>query len=446
MRRPDPSPPVLAGLDPARPEPYPESVRWLERALKVIPGQTMTFSKSLLQNSLGASPLYLRRARGAEVEDVDGHRYLDFTSALCPIILGYNHPEVSSAVAAQLERGSLFSLPDPSEVELCERLVELIPCAEKVRLVKSGSDATSAAIRVARASTGRDLVACCGYHGWHDWYVGTTSRPGGVPRAVRDLTQAFTYNDLDSLARLLETHPGGFAAVILEPTGVIRPWPGFLEGVKELTHRHGALLIFDEVVTGFRLSLGGAQELFGVEPDLAAFGKAMANGFPLACLVGRAGVMDALESVFVSGTFSSECISIAASLACLEVLERDRVLETIRGRGERFLAACQELIHRRGLAEVVSCQGYPTRWVMGFAETEADSALELKTFCQQELARRGVLFSGSHNLSLAHDEAVIDKTLGLYDEVLGLLAEVLAAGRVADRLEGRVLTPVFRKA
>ncbi|MCL6648799.1 MAG: aminotransferase class III-fold pyridoxal phosphate-dependent enzyme, partial [Chloroflexi bacterium] len=251
------------------------------RAARRIPTLAQTFSKAPTQFVQGVAPVYLERGAGSHVWDVDGNEYIDYPMALGPVILGHNEPAVTAAAIAQLERGIAFSLPHPLELELAELLVEVIPCAEMVRFGKNGSDATSGAIRAARALTGRDLIACCGYHGWQDWFIGTTSRSRGVPAAVRALTRVFRYNDLASLEQVFAEHPGQVAAVILEPVGVVPPQPGFLEGVRELAHRHGALLIFDEVVTGFRLALGGAQQLFGVTPDLACFGKALGNGFPV---------------------------------------------------------------------------------------------------------------------------------------------------------------------
>ena len=219
--------------------------------------------------------------KGGHVWDVDGNEYVDFVNGLCAVTLGYDDADVTRAVKAQLEDGVIFTLPHPLEMQVAEAIVDMVPCAEMVRFGKNGSDVTAAAVRLARAFTGRDHVAVCGYHGWQDWYIGSTARNRGVPEAVRNLTHAFAYNDLESLRKMLAGHPGEVAAVILEPMNSQAPKDGFLEGVKELTHRHGALLVFDEVITGFRLANGGAQELFGVTPDLACFGKGVANGYPV---------------------------------------------------------------------------------------------------------------------------------------------------------------------
>ena len=260
---------------------YQHSLALSARAEQSIPLGSQTFSKSRLCFPHGAAPLFIERGQGARVWDVDGNEYLDFASGLLAISLGYCDPDVNQAVLEQLNLGSIFSLPHRLETEVAEQLIELIPCAEMVRFGKNGTDATSACIRLSRAVTGRERVAVCGYHGWQDWYIGSTTRHLGVPECVRELTHRFDYNDLGSLKAQLEAHPGEFAAVILEPMNVAWPTPEFLPGLRQLCDQHGALLIFDETITGFRFHLGGAQTLFGVTPDLAAFGKGMANGFPI---------------------------------------------------------------------------------------------------------------------------------------------------------------------
>lgn len=226
-----------AGTVPPAPRHLEQSASWIERAKRVIPGCAQTFSKGHTQHIPGVSPLLLKRGRGCRVWDVDGNEYIDYIQGLLPNILGYAHPEVNAAASAQYAEGHSFSLPHPLEIELAERLTRLIPCAEMVRFGKNGSDATSGAVRAARAFTKRDRVACCGYHGWQDWYIGSTPRNAGVPRAVRDLTHKFAYNDLASLDAVLNAHPGEFAAVILEPFNFVDPQPGFLEGVKALADR-----------------------------------------------------------------------------------------------------------------------------------------------------------------------------------------------------------------
>jgi len=237
-----------------------KSKEYLERAKKVIPSCTQTFSKGPTQFVQGVSPIYLERGDGSHVFDVDGNEYIDYPLALGPVTLGYNYPRVNEAIIKQLKDGITFSLMHPLEVELAELLINIIPCAEMVRFGKNGSDVTSAAVRVARAYTGRDKIACCGYHGWQDWYIGTTTRSAGVPECIKKLTIPFEYNNIESLERIFSENRDEVAGVIMEPIGIVEPKNNFLEKVKEITHKNGAVLIFDEIVIGFRVSIGGAQE------------------------------------------------------------------------------------------------------------------------------------------------------------------------------------------
>ena len=246
----------------------------LERELKVSPLAAQTFSKSYRYFCNGFAPSYMDRGEGCFIYDVDGNKFIDYMCALGPITLGYNNLKVNEAVINQVKRFSSASLQSELEVQLAEKLCKIIPCAEMVRFVKNGSDATTAAVRLARAYTGRDIVLMCGYHGMHDWSIGASENNKGVPKAVRELTKNFKYNDIEDLKAKLEENKGKVAAVILEPIQSNGPKGGYLQAIKDLTHEYGAIFIFDEVVSGFRYALGGASELYGVTPDLAAFGKA----------------------------------------------------------------------------------------------------------------------------------------------------------------------------
>lgn len=422
-----------------------QSGAWHERARRVIPSCTQTFSKGPSQYVQGVAPAFLSRGQGSHVWDVDGNEYIDFTLALGPMILGYGHPAVIEAVERQLRDGTTFSLPHPLEVELAEALTQIVPSAEMARFCKNGSDATTAAVRVARAATGRDMVLVCGYHGWHDWFIGTTSRNKGVPKAVQALTKPFAYNDLESLRRMFQAHPGQVAAVIMEPTGVVAPQPGFLEGVRDLAHEQGAVLIFDEVLTGFRLALGGAQEYFGVTPDLACFGKAMANGFPLAALVGRRQLMRELDEVFVSSTFGGETLSLAAAVATISTLRREPIIPQLWERGAQLQQHTQALIDEAGLSTTIRCQGLPPRHVMSCESSAGVDGWLVKSLLQQECVKRGVLFSGSHNLSAAHSADDVAFTLEAYRDALATVAQAVRAGTLAQSLEGPPVQPIFRQ-
>jgi glutamate-1-semialdehyde 2,1-aminomutase/spore coat polysaccharide biosynthesis protein SpsF len=416
----------------------------LDRAQRVIPSCTQTFSKGPNQWVRGVSPHYLARGEGAWVWDVDGNKYLDYLMALGPIILGYGNRRVNDAVTAQVEEGPVFSQMHPLEVAVAEMLVDLIPCAEMVRFAKNGSDATTGAVRAARAYTGRDHVAFCGYHGWHDWYIGATTRNKGVPAAVSALSHGFTYNDIDSLKRIFAEH--AIAAVVMEPVGVEEPKQGFLQAVRELCTANGAVLIFDEIVTGFRLHMGGAQAHFGVTPDLACFGKAMANGYPLAAVVGRRDVMMEFDEVFFSGTFGGDAISLAACKATIEEMQRHAVIAHNWRIGQQLYDGLSDLIARYGLADVMKVMGYPVRSVIAFPGCDEQEARIRRSFVMQECVKRGLLYYCYHNISFSHNEPEIQFTLDVLAEVMPLVAAAYQARDFAARMEGPPVEPIFRKA
>jgi glutamate-1-semialdehyde aminotransferase len=410
------------------------------RALGLIPAATQTLAKGPGQWVRGVAPKYLLRGRGCHVWDVDGNEYVDWQMGVGPLVLGYGHERVDAAIRAQLEQGITFSLMHPLEVEVAELVRELVPNAQAVRFSKTGCDVTTAAVRLARAWTGRDRVLCCGYHGWHDWYVATTERSAGVPTAVAELTATFGYNDLPGALAAIDRDT---ACVILEPVTFEPPRDGFLAELSAACEAAGALLVFDEMWTGFRLALGGAQEHFGVVPDLACFSKAVANGMPLSVLTGRRDVMALLErEVFFFTTFGGEALSLAAAKATLCEL-RDRGVPASLARQGRRLAAGYDAIARE-LGVASRAVGYPCRTLVTFDPAAGDPLLQ-KSLVQQEMIRRGVLWSGFHNLSLAHADADVDHTLAAYREALAVLAAAIDAGDLGAALDGEPVEPVFRK-
>ena len=302
------------------------------------PGGSQTMSKSPSAFP-GAYPGFLAHGRGAEVWDIDGIWYTDWICGLGANGLGMSHRGVLAAAQNQLRKGVSFSLPTILETRVAEQLIDCIPCAEMVRFTKTGSEACAGAVRIARAATGRSTIVVCGYHGWHDWYAVTMPQHPGVPEELSPLVRSFTYNDLASFRAVLDRD---VAAVIMEPVLHDAPQPGFLAEVARLTARAGALLIFDENVTGFRTALGGAQSYYGVTPDLAVFGKAMSNGFPLAAIVGRADLMR--EAVFVSGTFGGEAVSLAAALSTIEVYQETACIPSMHAVGHRLLAGLRRVL------------------------------------------------------------------------------------------------------
>ncbi|MBK9446916.1 MAG: aminotransferase class III-fold pyridoxal phosphate-dependent enzyme [Betaproteobacteria bacterium] len=423
---------------------YKESERLLDRALKTIPLGSQTFSKSKTALPFGVSPYFAERAEGSRFWDVDGNEFIDFVNGLCCVTLGHRDPDVDAAVKRQMENGIIFSLPHRLEMEVAELLVEHIPCAEMVRFAKNGTDATSGAIRVARAYTGRQRVAVCGYHGWQDWYIGSTTRDLGVPSAVKALTHQFSYNNLDSLRALLDAHPKEFAAIILEPMNVAPPQNGFLEGVRFLASEHGTLLVFDETITGFRYHIGGAQACFGVTPDLATFGKGIANGYPLSALVGRAEYMKIVEDIFFSGTFGGETLSLAAAKAVLQKLAAEPVIETLKVRGQQIIDGVTAILAKTGLSKQIGVSGHPSWSFLQFRDSAPYSVWQIKTLFIQEVFKRGIYTLGTHNLSYAHGEADVARLLECYDEVFALIADSLARQDLELRLECEPLVPLFK--
>jgi len=423
-----------------------KSMAMYERAKQVLPGAAATFSKSASQVALGVTPLFLERAKGARVWDVDGQEYIDYMMGLGPIILGHGEKRVTAAQVEQLRLGQAYSLTTPIEIETAELIAQLVPCAEMVRFAKNGSDVTTAAVKLARYATGRDLVAAGGYHGWHDWYVGSTDRAGGIPQAVRDLTRRFSQYDPADLERLFRAHPGQIAAVILEPAMHSKvPDRRVLLDIRDITHRHGAILIFDEVITGFRLHPRCAQGMLDVTPDLCTLGKALANGAPVSAIAGRRDLMEALGGpVFFSFTFGGEAVSLAAARATLQIIRDEPVCEHLARLGSRLRDGINDLASRHGLGEFVGAVGPGPILAVTFKDHPQAGDRAIKTFVIQELSRRGVLALGYHNLCYAHTERDIDLTLASYDQALALAAKYLMAGTLMERLEAPLVAPVFR--
>lgn len=422
-----------------------KSFEYLARAEKIIPAGTQTFSKGPTQYVQGVAPVYLQSGQGSHVLDVDGNDYIDYVMGLGPITLGYCYPRVDEAIRRQLEEGITFSLMHPLEVELSELLVDLIPCAEMVRFGKNGSDATAGAVRVARAYTGREKIACGGYHGWQDWYIGTTTRDKGVPRSTKELTIPFEYNNIESLWRIFAENKDEIAAVIMEPIIIAEPEDNFLQEVKELTHKNGAILIFDEIVTGFRIALGGAQEYYGVTPDLATFGKGMANGMPISALVGRGEIMKEFNEAFYSFTFGGEALSLAAAMATIEEMKEKDVIGHLWKQGEKLTNGYNELAQAFGLIDYTKCIGLPDHSAFYFVDTEGKESLEMKSLFQQELLKRGILTIGVHVICFSHSDKDVAQTLEAYGDAMRVLRQAVDEGDIEKYLEGRKVQPVIRK-
>jgi glutamate-1-semialdehyde 2,1-aminomutase len=422
---------------------YHESERHLIRAENLIPLGSQTFSKSRTQYPVGVSPLYVHKAKGCMTWDLDGNKYIDLVSSLASITIGHSNRYVNRAVRKQLKKGVNFSLPGILEAEVAELICNLVPSAEMVRFGKNGSDATAAAVRLSRAFTGRDHVAVCGYHGWQDWFIGSTSRDKGVPRSVAELTHVFKYNDLDSLETLIRTSPA-LACVVLEPMNTTFPNPGFLEGVRELTQKHGIILVFDETITGFRFSEGGAQELFNVIPDLTTFGKGIANGFPLSAVVGKKEIMLEMENIFFSGTNSGELLSLAAAKTVLEMHSRSDVCSRLADAGTELQEKCSRIIDEIGMTEYLEFTGHPTWKFIKFSELSEPSPDFYRTFFMQEMFSMGILVLNSHNVTLALNRKKINKIVDSYGLFLEKLKSGLVRGDLSTMLKVDVNKPLFK--
>jgi len=423
---------------------YKNSELLLERALKSIPLGSQTFSKSKVQFPVGASPLFIEKGEGSKVWDVDGNEYIDFMNALLCVSIGYADQDITNAVCDQIKTGVSFSLPHRLETEVAEKLISMIPCAEKVRFGKNGSDATSAAIRLARAYTKREVVLVCGYHGWQDWYIGSTSRNLGVPESTQALTKVFKYNDIGSLKQVVEQNRNSVAAIIMEPMNVEYPKEGYLEAVKEIAKDEGAVFIFDETITGCRFAKGGAQELFGVTPDLATFGKGLANGFPLSAVVGKAEIMDVMNDIFFSGTFGGETASLSAAKVVLDKVDTLDTPQKINAIGRYLLESLNHLINELGCEHFLGTAGHPSWSFLTISDSGSYNSFELKTLFMQEVLKRGILTIGTHNISYSHSKQDINQLITCYREVFPIMKDAINNNTLADKLECTVLEPLFK--
>jgi len=418
-----------------------KSDKLYQKALKLIPSVTQTLAKGPQQNVKGIAPKYLVKGKGSHVWDVDGNEFLDYNMAIGPLSLGYTYDKIDKAIKKQLKDGITFSLMHPLEVEVAEMLNKIIPNAESVRYSKTGADVTSAAVRVARAFTKREKILCCGYHGWHDWYISVTDRNSGIPKAVQDLTFTFNYNDIQSV---IDSIDDDTAAVMLEPFVFEEPKDNFLHKLRDVCTQNGTLLIFDEMWTGFRIALGGAQEFFKVKADLATFSKAVANGMPIAILAGRKDVMSVLEKdVFFYTTFGGETLSLAAAQATIKELKNKKVPAYLSKQGRKLKNGYNQLAKDLNMA-YTKCIGYECRSLITF-DSSAGNPLEMKSLIQQEMIKRGILWGGFHNMSFSHSNADIKYTLNAYEEVLPILKKAVEEKDIRKYLKGDPVEPVFRK-
>jgi glutamate-1-semialdehyde aminotransferase len=410
-----------------------------ENALRLMPRGTQTMSKCPDQFVEGVYPKFIKSGKGAYLYGLDGKKYLDYMCALGPVILGYNHPSTNKAIKKQLKNGIIFSWPTLLEQELAQLISDVVPCAEQVRFCKNGTDADLAAVRIARSYTGKEkiLKPSGGYHGWGDWHA-ITIRPYGVPSCLKDLIDEFEFNNLDSLEELLKKDD--VAAVILEPQALTAPAPGFLKGVRELCTKYNVILIFDEVVTGFRWSLGGAQEYFGITPDLCCMGKAVANGMPLGIIAGKTEYMNELNHVFFSMTFGGETLSLAAAIATIKEL-KTKDYNYLWKLGDMLDKGIKESALKYNLDIVFA--GSAPRHNLTFNSKTYEDADGLKYLFYQEMVKQNILFPNVIYINFSHTEKDIQKTIKAADKAFKFVSENI--NNVDSVLEGKRGTAIFRK-
>jgi glutamate-1-semialdehyde 2,1-aminomutase len=426
-----------------------------ERARKVIPGMTQLLSKRPDQFSQGVWPGYFERASGAEVWDLDGNRYVDMSIAgIGANVLGYADPDVDDAVREAIARGSSSSLNCPEEVVLAERLIGLHPWADMARFTRSGGEAVALAVRIARASTKRERVAFCGYHGWHDWYLAANLGdrdaldgqllpgldPAGVPASLRGTALPFRYNASDELARIVHEHGRSLAAVVMEPIRDTQPDPGFLEACRKLAHECGAVLVFDEVSAGFRMNTGGAHLHLGVEPDIAVFSKALGNGYPIAAVIGRGGIMRAAQDSFISSTNWTERTGPAAALATIAKHERLNVGPRLVELGDKVQTGWRAVAARHAIP--IHVAGIPPLGKFTFEDAQAPL---MKALFVQEMLDRGYLASTLYYAMYAHTEKHIEGYMSAADQAFAVIAAARAAGDLRGALRGLPAASGFQR-
>ena len=427
-----------------------------QKADKLIPGRTQLISRRASSFAHPISPIYAAHAKGSRFTDVDGNEYIDWVNAVTAIILGHADDVVDTAVKEQIDKGSLYSLNSPLEIKLAEILVDTIPSAEMVRYTKGGGEACAVAVRIARGTTGKDKILFSGYHGWHDWYQSANYlvdpesgdfpfagiEPIGVPRALAGTALPFTYGKLDSLEKLFAENRGEVAAVMMEAMRSQPPKPGYLEAVKALCHANDALFILDEVSSGWRLSLGSAQEWLGVTPDMSTFAKSMSNGYAMGCVVGSREAMEPAGRMFVSSSYWSEAVGLAASIATITELKRRNGPARFREIGETVTAALQDVIESVGIAASVT--GVHTMPTLEFDLPDPALKKPIETLFIQEMVKRGIFCLMTFTATLAHSDEDIAITAAAAAESFEVVKRALA-GELDTLLEAETKREPFRR-
>lgn len=432
---------------------FARSTAMQERLNLIVPGGAHTYARGPDQYPEGMAPVLVRGA-GARVWDVDGNAYVEYGMGLRSVTLGHAYPPVVEAVRAAIADGVSFSRPTTTELHAAEDFLELIPGADMVKFAKNGSDATTAAVRLARAATGRDVVAICSdqpFFSVDDWFIGTVPMSAGVPTAIRDLTVGFRYGDIQSLRAVFEALPGRIAAVVMEAaTATSEPPPGYLHAVRRLCDNHASVLVFDEMITGFRWAAGGAQSVYGVVPDLSTWGKAMGNGFPLSALAGRRELMELgglrteQSRVFLlSTTHGPETMSLAAFRAVARAYRECDPVGVMERQGARLATEFNQAARAAGLGEHLEAVGRPSCLVFVTRDAEGLPSQEYRTLFLAEMLRRGVL-GQSFVISAAHGDRDIELTVAAATSAMITYRKALEAGTTAGLLHGSPVAPALR--
>ena len=421
-----------------------KSFNLLEKSRKLIPSLTQTFSRGAYTFVEGAFPVYAESGKGSHLFDVDGNEYIDYLCGLGPIVLGYGYPEVDNAIRDAITSGILFSLPHKLEIEVSELLCKMIPSAEMVKFSKTGSGSATGAVRGARAITKRDKIAYCGSGGvWHDWYATIISRNQGIPKFNYELIHPFKYNNIESLESIFEKNKNEIACVFMEPTMFEEPKNSFLKDVKKLTREHGSVLIFDEIVTGFRFSNGGGQKYFGVDPDISVLGKGIANGMPLSAIVGKTEYMKIFDDVFFSTTYASDILSLAASKATIKEFNEKPVIKKSWNNGLLIMEEFNKIAKEQELD--VHMSGFPVRRLLTCKDSNGQDSLLIKSLLIQEMIKKGIFMHPSVGyISFSHEKEDIQKTITAFTEVIPVIKKAITENNIEYYLNGKPAKPVYK--
>jgi len=426
-----------------------------KKAKKIIPGGTQLLSKRPEMFLPDFWPAYYDKAKECKVWDLDGNEYVDMSyMGIGACILGYADEDVNAAIKKAINKGNMCTLNCPEEVELSKLLIELHPWARMVRYARTGGEAMAIAVRIARAKTNKDTILFCGYHGWHDWYLSANLsedealdghllpglEPKGVPRGLKGTVFPFNYNDRNAFLELIDKYKDNVGVVVMEPIRNYYPKEGFLETIREITKKLEIVLIFDEVTSGWRLNTGGAHLNFGIEPDIAVFGKAISNGYPMAAIIGKSDIMETAQDSFISSTYWTERIGPVAALATIKKLKRDIVPEYLINIGKSVQEGWKKLSEKHGLDITVSGIN-----PLGHFSFNYDNPLVLKTLFTQLLLENGFLATNAFYASYAHKKEYVEKYLEAVDEVFNFISKAIKEGNPEKYLKGPICHAGFRR-